>query len=44
MVDILVKSWEKMSTTAREAALQLQFGSAELALVKRALEKAPPPG
>ncbi len=44
MVDILRKSWEKMSTAAREAALQLQFGSAELELVKRALEKTPPPG
>jgi len=39
MVDILRKSWEKMSTAAREQALGLQFGPAEMDLVKRALEK-----
>jgi hypothetical protein len=44
MVDILRKSWEKMSTAAREQALGLQFGPAELGLVKRALEKSGPPG
>jgi len=39
MVDIVRKSWQKMSMAAREAALQLQFGAEELGLVKRALEK-----
>jgi hypothetical protein len=44
MVDILRKSWEKMSTAAREQALGLPLGTAELGLVKRALEKGGPPG
>jgi hypothetical protein len=44
MVEILRKTWEKMSTAAREQALGLQLGPTELGLVKRALEKAGPPG
>jgi hypothetical protein len=44
MVDILRRSWEKMSTAAREQALGLRFGPAELDLVKRALEKTDSPG
>ena len=44
MVDILRKSWAKMSTAAREEALGLQLGREELELVKRALEKSGPPG
>ena len=39
MVDILRKSWGKMSPAAREQALALPLGPAELALVQRALEK-----
>ena len=39
MVDILRKSWGKMSPAAREAALRLDLGPAELTLVKKALEK-----
>jgi hypothetical protein len=39
MVDILRKSWVKMSPAAREQALRLKLGAPELALVKRALEK-----
>lgn len=39
MVDILKKSWGKMSPAAREAALRLDLGPAELALVKKALGK-----
>ena len=38
MVDILRKSWGKMSPAARDHALQLKYGAAELELVKRALE------
>lgn len=37
VVDILRKTWEKMSTSAREAALRLPLGDRELALVRRAL-------
>jgi hypothetical protein len=44
MVEILRKSWGKMSTAAREAALGLPLGPAEQELVKRALEKSSPPG
>jgi hypothetical protein len=44
MVDILRKSWGKMSPAAREAALRLPLAPAELGLVKRALEKGAPPG
>ena len=39
MVDILRKSWAKMSPAARDAALRLDLGPAELTLVKKALEK-----
>jgi hypothetical protein len=39
MVDILRKSWGKMSPAAREQALALPLSPAELALVQRALEK-----
>jgi hypothetical protein len=39
MVDILRKSWGKMSPAARERALQLKLGEVELNLVKKALEK-----
>ena len=39
MVDILRKSWGKMSPAARDQALKLQLGDAELNLVKKALEK-----
>jgi len=43
MVEILRKSWGKMSASAREQALRLPLGPAELDLVKRALEKPAPP-
>jgi hypothetical protein len=43
MVEILRKSWGKMSPAAREQALRLPLGPAELDLVKRALEKPAPP-
>jgi hypothetical protein len=43
MVEILRKSWGKMSPAAREQALGLPLGPAELALVKTALEMRPPP-
>jgi hypothetical protein len=39
MVDILRKSWGKMSPAARDQALKLKLGEAELNLVKQALEK-----
>lgn len=39
MVDILRKSWAKMSPPAREQALALPLGPAELNLVKKALGK-----
>lgn len=39
MVDILRKSWAKMSPAARDRALRLPLGPAELELVKRALGK-----
>jgi hypothetical protein len=39
MVDILRKSWGKMSPAARERALALDLAPGELELVKRALEK-----
>ena len=39
MVDILRKSWAKMSPAARDAALGLKLGDVELNLVKRALGK-----
>jgi len=39
MVDILRKSWAKMSPAARDRALALPLGAAELALVKKALGK-----
>jgi hypothetical protein len=39
MVDILRKSWGKMSPAARDQALKLKLGAAELELVKKALEK-----
>lgn len=39
MVDILRKSWAKMSPAARDCALRLPLGAAELNLVKKALEK-----
>ena len=39
MVEILRKSWGKMSPAARTRALGLPLGPAELALVQRALEK-----
>ncbi|MBI3854746.1 MAG: DUF4202 domain-containing protein [Planctomycetes bacterium] len=39
MVEILRKSWGKMSPAARERALQLELGPAELGLVKKALGK-----
>lgn len=39
MVDILRKSWGKMSPAARERALGLPLGPGELELVKKALEK-----
>jgi hypothetical protein len=39
MVEILRKSWGKMSPAARERALKLTLGSAELELVKQALGK-----
>jgi len=44
MVDILRKSWLKMSAAARDAALRLPLAPAELELVKRALEKGARPG
>ena len=44
MVEILRKTWGKMSTAAREQALALPLGPAELDLVKRALEITGPPG
>lgn len=44
MVDILRKSWGKMSPAAREAALKLSYAPDLLALVKRALEKPGAPG
>jgi len=39
MVDILRKSWAKMSPAARDQALALPLGPAELGLVKKALGK-----
>jgi hypothetical protein len=39
MVDILKKSWGKMSPAARHRALALQLGTVELELVKKALGK-----
>jgi hypothetical protein len=39
MVEILRKSWGKMSPRARDQALALELGPAELDLVKRALKK-----
>lgn len=39
MVDILRKSWGKMSPAARDQALKLKLGAAEQNLVKKALEK-----
>jgi len=39
MVDILRKSWAKMSPAARDRALELPLAPAELNLVKRALGK-----
>lgn len=39
MVEILRKSWGKMSPAAREAALRLDLGPAEQTLVKKALGK-----
>src|SRR5262249_12150736 len=44
MVDILRKSWKKMSPAARERALQLDLSPGELDLVKRALESPARPG
>lgn len=44
MVDILRKSWKKMSPSARERALGLDLTPVQLELVKRALEKPPGPG
>jgi hypothetical protein len=38
VVDILRKTWEKMSAPAREAALALPLGTREISLVRRALE------
>ena len=37
MVDILRKSWKKMSPAARDQALRLSYGPAERELVKKAL-------
>jgi hypothetical protein len=39
MVDILRKSWAKMSPAARDQALALPLAPAELTLVKKALGK-----
>ena len=44
MVDILRKSWKKMSPAARERALGLTLPPDQLALVQRALEKSAGPG
>ena len=44
MVDILRKSWKKMSPAARERALGLALPPDQLALVQRALEKPAAPG
>ena len=44
MVEILRKSWGKMSPAARERALGLTYEPAHLALVQRALEKPGAPG
>ena len=44
MVEILRKSWGKMSPAARERALGLTHEPAHLALLKRALEKPVAPG
>ncbi|MBV8880113.1 MAG: DUF4202 domain-containing protein [Planctomycetaceae bacterium] len=44
MVDILRKSWTKMSPAARERALGLELTPEQRALVKRALEKPAGPG
>ena len=38
VVDILKKSWGKMSPAARQAALELPYGPAEKALLDRALK------
>lgn len=43
VVDILRKTWEKMSSRARELALQLPLGKHEGDLVRRALGGALPP-
>lgn len=37
LIDIIQKTWGKMSETGHEAALQLPLGSSELGLVKEAL-------
>lgn len=37
MINALQKSWQKMTTTGREAALQLNYGAREQALLQRAL-------
>ena len=39
LIDILRKTWGKMSPAARDAALELTLGDREAALVKRALGK-----
>lgn len=44
MVDILRKSWKKMSPAARDRALGLPLTADQLALVQRALEKPATPG
>jgi hypothetical protein len=44
MVEILRKSWGKMSPAARERALQLSYEPSLLSLVQRALEKPGTPG
>jgi hypothetical protein len=44
MVEILRKSWKKMSPAARREALGLDLTVGERDLVKRALEKSPGPG
>jgi len=39
MVNALQKSWKKMTPTAREQAMKLNYGSREQALIERALEQ-----
>jgi Domain of unknown function (DUF4202) len=44
VIDIIAKTWRKMSARARERALGLPLGPRELALVQAALARPPEPG